>query len=215
MTRMNHGRGYTSDPYSSAPAKRHVEVPDGLSGLGTVPSVPYQIDFTSQWSGRHIAPSKLLATFKFGFANPLALLSGESGPACRGSEHTVNLTWSGVSGRRKISVDGKDVHVGVSGNRAAGRFETSFPLRNNVANTDGRSPDHQVHLVAYYAPLAGEKALAKSRGKKFRQFDLTVDGQSCHDMLKIFELGGDEWGAAHRGGAFLDCLGAAGHAPRI
>ena len=106
---------------------------------------------------------------RFGFANPDALLDGQTGTACRGEEHDVTVVWSITSGKRQITMDGKEVHYSAS---RGGLLDFSWSVRGN----------HVIKVIAHASP-----PLSATPG--FRQYDLFVDGQSFFNMPKVYELG--------------------------
>ena len=79
------------------------------------PFIPYYIDYNVKNQSKTIGVSKKKITFKFGFANRQAVDDGLVGAHCRGSEHEVVFTWSLNSGKRHVTLDGKDVHFSTSG----------------------------------------------------------------------------------------------------
>ena len=79
------------------------------------PFIPYYIDYSVKNQSKTIGVSKKKITFKFGFANRQAVDDGLVGAHCRGSEHEVVFTWSLNSGKRHVTLDGKDVHFSTSG----------------------------------------------------------------------------------------------------
>lgn len=106
---------------------------------------------------------------RFGFTNPDALLDGQTGTACRGEEHDVTVVWSITSGKRQITMDGKEVHYSAS---RGGLLDFSWSVRGN----------HVLKVVAHASP-----PLSATPG--FRQYDLFIDGQSFFSMPKVYELG--------------------------
>jgi hypothetical protein len=97
------------------------------------------------------------------------LEQGQTGTACRGEEHDIIIVWSLTSGKRQITMDGHEVHF--STNRS-GVIDFSWSMRGN----------HVMKLIAHASP-----PLSATPG--FRQYDLTVDGQSFFHMPKVFEIG--------------------------
>ncbi len=106
---------------------------------------------------------------RFGYPNIRALEEGQTGTACRGEEHDVTIVWSITSGKREVSMDGREVHF--STNRS-GILEFSWSTRGN----------HVIKILAHAAP-----PLSATPG--FRQYDLWIDGQSFFTMPKVYELG--------------------------
>ena len=106
---------------------------------------------------------------RFGFANPDALASGQTGTACRGEEHDVTLVWSITSGKRLILADGQEVHYSHSRSSV---FDFSWTMRGN----------HVLKVVAHASP-----PLSPTPG--FRQYDFYVDGQSFFSFPKLYRLG--------------------------
>ncbi|KAK1734698.1 hypothetical protein QTG54_014571 [Skeletonema marinoi] len=70
---------------------------------------PYQIGFNVQNAGKQMSTSKRIIHFRFGFANPQALASGQAGVDCRGQEHDLSITWSITGGKRTIAIDGREI----------------------------------------------------------------------------------------------------------
>lgn len=106
---------------------------------------------------------------RFGFANQRALESGLTGTDCRGEEHDVTIIWSITSGKRQITMDGREIHY--STNRAS-VLDFSWQTKGN----------HVIKVICHAAP-----PLSAQPG--FRQYDLLLDGQSFFTMPKVFQLG--------------------------
>lgn len=106
---------------------------------------------------------------RFGFTNKDALLDGQTGTACRGEEHDVTVVWSITSGKRQITMDGKEVHYSAS---RGSLLDFSWSVRGN----------HVMKVVAHASP-----PLTATPG--FRQYDLFIDGQSFFSLPKVYELG--------------------------
>lgn len=106
---------------------------------------------------------------RFGFANEKALADGLTGTDCRGEEHDVTIVWSITSGKRQITMDGREIHY--STNRAS-ILDFSWSAKGN----------HVVKVICHAAP-----PLQATPG--FRQYDLMIDGQSFFTMPKMFQLG--------------------------
>lgn len=106
---------------------------------------------------------------RFGFPNQQALAEGRTGTDCRGEEHDVTIVWSITSGKRQISMDGREIHY--STNRAS-LLDFSWQTKGN----------HVIKVLCHAAP-----PLSAQPG--FRQYDLLVDGQSFFTMPKVFQLG--------------------------
>jgi hypothetical protein len=106
---------------------------------------------------------------RFGFPNKKALDDGLTGTDCRGEEHEINVVWSLTSGKRQVTMDGKDVHYSSS---RQGILDFSFTTRGN----------HVIKVICHAAP-----PLSATPG--FRQYELLVDGQSFFIMPKMYELG--------------------------
>ncbi|VEU44715.1 unnamed protein product [Pseudo-nitzschia multistriata] len=131
--------------------------------------VIYQIDFNAVAAGKRVSSSKRKIRWRFGFANKQALGEGLNGTDCRGEEHDVTIVWSITSGKRQIMMDGKEVHY--STNRA-GVLDHSWQLKGN----------HVVKVTCHAAP-------PMSAQPGFRQYDLSIDGQSFFSMPKVFQIG--------------------------
>lgn len=112
----------------------------------------------------------LTFTFRrFGFANLQALEAGQTGTDCRGEEHEVTITWSVTSGKRSIQYDGREVHYSAT--------------RTSVIDHSWSSKGNHVIKVICHA------AAPMSATPGFRQYEMTVDGQSFFVMPKVYELG--------------------------
>jgi hypothetical protein len=94
---------------------------------------------------------------------------GLTGTECRGEEHDVTIIWSVTSGKRHVSMDGKEIHYSAS---RSGLLDYSWTSRGN----------HVMKVIAHAAP-----PLQPVPG--FRQYDLLIDGQSFFTMPKVYELG--------------------------
>ncbi|KAL3772759.1 hypothetical protein ACHAWO_004121 [Cyclotella atomus] len=128
---------------------------------------PYQINYRSKRSGKHITVTKRRVTFLFGFSNADAIASGLTEGECRGQEHEVVLIWSHVSGKRQVFMDGREIHASKAamGNT---KFEHAWGLGCHV-----------LKLVANASP--------SNDGS--RQFDLLLDGMSFFQFRQIYQLG--------------------------
>uniref|UniRef100_A0A7S2SKH3 Uncharacterized protein n=1 Tax=Eucampia antarctica TaxID=49252 RepID=A0A7S2SKH3_9STRA len=131
----------------------------------------YQIEVSSASSGKHVAATKRRIRWRFGFANPKAVASGETGVECRGREHEVTLVWSFTSGKRLVMADQKEVHFS-QGRRTDGKFTTSWELKGGQVIT----------IIAHAAPPLKSKP-------GFKQFDLKISGCSFSELPRIYELG--------------------------
>jgi len=129
----------------------------------------YQIDFSAVAAGKRVSSTKRKIRWRFGFANQQAIENGRTGTDCRGEEHDVSIVWSITSGKRQISMDGKEVHY--STNRA-GMLDFSWQSKGN----------HVIKVLCHAAaPMTPEPG--------FRQYDLSIDGQSFFTMPKVFQVG--------------------------
>lgn len=129
----------------------------------------YQIDFVAAAAGKRVASTKRRIRWRFGFPNQQALDAGQTGTDCRGEEHDVTVIWSITSGKRQISMDGREIHFS---NSRAGILDFSWTTKGN----------HVIKVECHAAaPLTPEP--------NFRQYDLFIDGQSFFNMPKMFELG--------------------------
>ena len=160
----------TMPPTSSSTARRPGNAPPrGASSGGGANRPLYAIDFTAVACGKRIANTKRRVRWRFGFANPDALASGETGTACRGEEHDVTFVWSVTSGKRLILADGQEVHY--SSSRSA-VIDFSWTMRGN----------HVLKVIAHAtAPMTAEPG--------FRQYDFFVDGRSFFTFPKVYRLG--------------------------
>lgn len=131
--------------------------------------VIYQIDFSAVAAGKRVSSTKRKIRWRFGFANQQALANGLTGTDCRGEECDVTVVWSITSGKRQISMNGKEVHY--STNRA-GLLDFSWQTKGN----------HVIKVTCHAAP-------PMSVQPGFRQYDLSIDGQSFFTMPKVFQLG--------------------------
>jgi len=131
--------------------------------------VPYQIDFSAIAAGKRVSSTKRKVRWRFGYCSQQALADGRTGTDCRGEEHDVTIVWSITSGKRQISMDGKEIHY--STNRA-GLLEFNWQTKGN----------HVVKVTCHAAP-------PMTAQPEFRQYDLSIDGQSFFTMPKVFQLG--------------------------
>lgn len=129
----------------------------------------YQIDFNAVAAGKRVTSTKRKIRWRFGFANQKALADGLTGTDCRGEEHDVTIVWSITSGKRQIMMDGREVHY--STNRA-GVLDHSWQTKGN----------HVIKVTCHAAP-------PMSAMPGFRQYDLSLDGQSFFTMPKVFQVG--------------------------
>jgi len=177
-------------------------------GRGSPSDVLYQVDFTASASGKHIGPTKKHVRFHFGFAN---LAPGLSGVECRGKEFTVELIWSLATGKRIVLLDDHVIHSSLVKptshvSLVDSKFQLLFPLvpprnqnpagngsavtrqkgRHHEADVVGQGQGHLCKITAHPFPPLGLDGISDPR----RQFDLTVDGQSYFDFLKLYQLQG-------------------------
>ncbi|KAL7478161.1 hypothetical protein ACHAW6_003938 [Cyclotella cf. meneghiniana] len=146
---------------------------------------PYQIEFSVSNTGKQMSTSKRIIHFRFGFANSRALVQGKVGVDCRGVEHDVIITWSITGGKRSISVDGREIHF-EAGKR--GQSATNPSRRADILEAAWQMPEeHVCQLMCYaYKPAIGSP---EKRNKKWRQYNLTIDGRSFFELPQIFDLG--------------------------
>ena len=85
---------------------------------------PYQINYRAKRAGKHISASKRRVTFQFGFSDARAIAAGGTEGECRGEEHDVVLVWSHASGKRRLFMDGREIHASTGGQGNA-RFDYS------------------------------------------------------------------------------------------
>jgi len=141
---------------------------------------PYQIGFNVQNAGKQMSTSKRIIHFRFGFANPQALASGQAGVDCRGQEHDLSITWSITGGKRTIAIDGREIQY------TAGKRSNSA-RRADIVEAAWRMADHIFELKCYaYKPKAGSP---EKRNPKWKQYNLTIDGRSFFELPEIFDLG--------------------------
>lgn len=130
---------------------------------------PYQIDFSAIAAGKRVSSTKRKIRWRFGYANQQALRDGRNGTDCRGEEHDVTIVWSLTSGKRQISMDGREVHYATN---RAGLLEFNWQTKGN----------HVIKVTCHAAP-------PMSAQPGFRQYDMSIDGQSFFNMPKVFQLG--------------------------
>ena len=141
---------------------------------------PYQIGFHVQNTGKQMSTTKRIIQFRFGFANPEALASGLAGVDCRGQEHDLTITWSITGGKRMISIDGREIQY-TAGKRA------NPSKRADILEAAWRMADHIFELKCYaYVPKAGSP---EKRNRKWKQYNLIIDGRSFFELPEIFDLG--------------------------
>jgi len=144
---------------------------------------PYQIHHRAKRAGKHVSASKRRISFKFGFSSASAVAAGRTGLECRGEEHEVVLVWSHVTGKRRITLDGAEVHASQAG-RGNASFEHAWFAFGG----------HMLKIAARGTPPPG--------GSGLRQFDLELDGLSFFRFKQIYELGcGQPSPRYHRGHA--------------
>lgn len=153
------------------------------------PFIPYYIDYNVKNQSKTIGVSKKRVTFKFGFASRQAVQQGLVGAHCRGSEHECVFTWSLNSGKRHVTMDGKDVHFSTSGQNgwtSDRTWQHVFSLK--VPNYTGT---FRCHLISQPAP----------QGSNIRPFDLRVGGVSIFKFNQIFMLGTPQMTVRKPGGS--------------
>ena len=130
--------------------------PSSKSLYHPVNNPPYQINYRSKRSGKHVSVTKRRVTFLFGFSNADAIASGLTEGECRGEEHEVVLIWSHVSGKRQVYMDGVEIHASKAamGNT---KFSHAWGLGSHVLKIE---------------------ANASPSNDGSRQFDLLLDGMS-------------------------------------
>ena len=155
----------------------------------TVAFIPYYIDYNVKNKSKTIGVSKKSITFKFGFANTKAIDDGLVGAHCRGSEHEVVFVWSLNSGKRHVTLDGKDVHFSTSGQNgwtSDRTWQHVFSLK-----VPGFSGVFRCHLISQPAP----------QGSNVRPFDLRVGGVSIFKFNQIYQLGTPQMTVRKPGGS--------------
>ncbi len=178
--------------------------------------IPYQIDFTVESKGRHLDSTKRKITWKFGFAHPPSVFPhlfdkdenyiGENnngtpsnddaphkkGAECRGREHEIILVWSILTNKAHIYVNSQEIfrldspHEDyINLNPFSGSFRRGFNLPN--AKYNGK---HRIDIRCYArTPIGAKNMIVDDAGGKFRQYELTVDGQSFFSFPALYELG--------------------------
>lgn len=139
--------------------------------------IPYQVDYSVQNAAKTLGFSKKRVTFKFGFANKVAIQAGETGPQCRGSEHEIIFIWSLASGKRQILCDNKDVHFSASGQNGwtyDRAWQHVFTLR------DSSNQSYRVHFISQPAVKDMPNA---------HPFDIKIGGLSYFQFNPIYQLG--------------------------
>lgn len=131
----------------------------------------YQIDFSAVAAGKRVSSSKRKIRWRFGFANQQAVRDGLTGMDCRGEEHEVSIVWSITSGKRRIHMDGKEVHFATN---RSGLLDFSWSTKDN-------------HVIKVFCHAAPPNFGDVQPG--FRQYDLSLDGQSFFTMPKVFQIG--------------------------
>jgi hypothetical protein len=152
------------------------------------PFIPYYIDYNVKNLSKTIGVSKKKVTFKFGVANRQAIDEGLVGAHCRGSEHECVFTWSLNSGKRHVTMDGKDVHFSTSGQNgwtSDRTWQHVFSLK--VPGYDGT---FRCHIISQPAPS----------GSNIRPFDLRVGGVSIFKFNQIYQLGTQQMVVRQPGG---------------
>ena len=86
------------------------------------------------------------------------------------------MVWSVTSGKRQILMDGKEIHYSAT---RTGVIDHSWSSKGN----------HVLKVVCHAAP-------PMSANPGFRQYDMTIDGQSFFNMPKVYELGVASGGAS-------------------
>ena len=104
---------------------------------------------------------------------------GKTGTDCRGEEHDVTVVWSIASGKRIITMDGKEINHSIT---RAGVLDFSWTTRGN----------HVMKILAHASP-------PMNAPPGFRQYDLLIDGQSFFFLPKMYELGVKGTGKSPRG----------------
>jgi hypothetical protein len=131
--------------------------------------IAYQIDYKVLGTGKTLGLTKKRVIFKFGFANSKALAEGQTGAACRGSEHEVVLVMSLASGKRHVLLDGREVHFS-QGEKMSRTFDFPFTVRiPNVGHVQAR-------LTSDYQGGANP-------------YNFFINGTSYFHFSKIYELG--------------------------
>jgi len=139
--------------------------------------IPYQIDFHTSTTGKHISLTKRHVAYRFGFVHLQSLVSGETGVSCRGLELEIHLIWSIASGKYVIYLNKIPFRQNVVPSRMTSKFEVSFSLPENAF-----PGSHQIYLKSY--------ATTVGISPQEPQFDLHFDGQRYTNFYRIFEIGG-------------------------
>ena len=142
---------------------------------------PYQIEFSVQNLGKQVASTKRIIHFRFGFADPTALKEGKAGNDCRGEEHNAVVTWSITGGKRSVCVDGREMQY------SAGKRLGPAQRADVFEAAWGMPGGHVCQLTCYaYKPATGSP---EKRDRKWRQYNLIIDGRNFFELPQIFDLG--------------------------
>ena len=135
--------------------------------------IPYQIEFASNMTGRHIGFTKRRIRFKFGFAHIASVLEGKGGPECRGIEMEVQLVWSVTGGKFAVFFNLQQMHQSTNKGMTS-KVDHTFVVPEGVF-----PGGHLIHI-------SGQQMGSSQEGHKF---NLKFNGQSFFDFLKLYELG--------------------------
>ena len=141
--------------------------------------IPYQVDFQTSTTGKHISLTKRNVRWRFGFANISALRQGKTGVECRGFEMEISLVWSVTSRKHFIYFNNIliDQNLNKNVNRSATRLDHSFEIPEHIF-----PGTHTIHITAWSTTVGIPSQV--------NQFSLYLDGQEYNQFMNIFELGG-------------------------
>lgn len=135
--------------------------------------IPYQVEFASNTTGKHIGFTKRRIRFKFGFAHIASVMEGKTGPNCRGIEMEVQLVWSVTGGKFVVFFNLQQMHQSVNKGMTS-KVDHTFVVPEGVF-----PGGHLIHI-------SGQMGSSQERHK----FNMKFNGQSFFDFLKLYELGG-------------------------
>jgi hypothetical protein len=149
----------------------------------------YQVSFEVKNAGKILQATKKSIKWIFGYANQESCLVRQSkGEVCRGEEHQIELVWSLTSGKRKILLNGLEVHCSGSATEELsttneGKFDHTFKMKDFLSSrSQSYGKNHYVRLVAYHnGGLLRQNSDPKS-------FELSFNGFSFYDLPRTCDI---------------------------
>ena len=136
-------------------------------------AIIYQVYTEEQCTGKYVASTKRVVTWKYGTSAANCSATGTTGACCRGKEHKVTLELSVASGKRRVLIDDQEIFFAV-GSRTEGQFHLAWSHDGN-----------EFSVVSHTLPPSTHEKVKFN----LKRDELTVNGISFYVLHNIYELG--------------------------